>query len=147
MNAFLITASCGTVTYVCCRTTWTVDAHTHTHTCRHTGIQTRSRKSRNRIKRSEAASLILLICDSFITYSDCNDASDSSVVTSQIPLTWLSSQITLSGRTKRCHVHCWLERIKKSLGSLMTNCKQPADEWLSARHAKGKVASPDNFFG
>lgn len=120
---------------------------THTHTCRHTGIQTRSRKSRNRIKRSEAASLILLICDSFITYSDCNDASDSSVVTSQIPLTWLSSQITLSGRTKRCHVHCWLERIKKSLGSLMTNCKQPADEWLSARHAKEKVASPDNFFG
>ena len=106
---------------------------THTHTCRHTGIQTRSRKSRNRIKRSEAASLILLICDSFITYSDCNDASDSSVVTSQIPLTWLSSQITLSGRTKRCHVHCWLERIKKSLGSLMTNRKQPADEWLSAR--------------
>lgn len=112
--------------------------HTHTHTCRHTGIQTRSRKSRNRIKRSEAASLILLICDSFITYSDCNDASDSSVVTSQIPSTWLSSQITYSRRTKRCHVRCWLQKIKKSLGSLMTNFKQPADEWLSVRHAKGK---------
>lgn len=105
---------------------------THTHTCRHTGIQTRSRKSRNRIKRSEAASLILLICDSFITYSDCNDASDSSVVTSQIPLTWLSSQITLSGRNKKCHVHCTLlVRKDQKVLRLSHDKSQTTSRWMA----------------